>query len=86
MPERVVNHLQGYIHCMPKGNESFVMRLSPLQPGMVMTVCAEASVARLASVTSTEENILALCLFFFFFGVSQSVGDSSGGGCTPCFA
>ena len=45
-------NLQGYIHCMPKGKVSFVMRLSPLQPGYVMTVCdvTNAAPARVRSV------------------------------------
>ena len=33
---------------MPYGKVSFVMRLSPRQPGYVMTVCAAASVDRAA--------------------------------------
>ncbi len=32
---------QGYIHCMPYGNVSFVTRLLPRQPGYVMMVCAD---------------------------------------------
>lgn len=51
----------GYIHCMPNGNVSLVMRLSPLHPGYVRTVCAEDSVAALMSASNVEENIVFVC-------------------------
>lgn len=53
-----VQDLHGYIHCMPYGNVSFVMRLSPLHPGYVRTVCADDSVAALTSTSNVEENIV----------------------------
>lgn len=37
---------------MPKGNVSFVTRLSPRHPGYVMTVCADESAAALRSATN----------------------------------
>lgn len=55
-------NLHGYIHCMPKGNESLVIRLSPLHPGYVRTVCADDSVAALMSASNVEENILCVCV------------------------
>lgn len=51
----------GYIHCMPNGNVSLVMRLSPLHPGYVRTVCADDSVAALMSASNVEENIMFVC-------------------------
>ena len=54
--------LHGYIHCMPNGNVSLVMRLSPLHPGYVRTVCADDSVAALMSATNVEENIVFVCM------------------------
>lgn len=42
---------------MPYGKLSFVMRLSPRQPGYVMMVCAAASVVT-ATVRIIEESIL----------------------------
>lgn len=35
--------LQGYDHCIPYGQEALVIRLSPLHPGYVSTVCAFAT-------------------------------------------
>lgn len=52
-----VRNSHGYIHCMPYGKLSFVMRLSPRQPGYVMMVCAAASVET-ATVRIIEESIL----------------------------
>jgi len=49
--------LQGYIHCMPYGNVSFVMRVFPLHPGYEMMMCAEASVAP-STASIIERNIL----------------------------
>jgi hypothetical protein len=37
--------LHGYIHCMPYGNDEFVIKLLPLHPGYVMIVCADVSAA-----------------------------------------
>ncbi len=42
---------------MPYGNVSFVIRLSPLQPGYVMTVCAAVNVET-ATVRIIDENML----------------------------
>lgn len=47
---------------MPKGNESLVIRLSPLHPGYVRTVCADDSVAALMSASNVEENIVFVCI------------------------
>lgn len=46
---------------MPYGKVSFVIRLSPRQPGYVMMVCAAASVDR-ATVKTIEESILLVCV------------------------
>jgi hypothetical protein len=46
---------------MPYGQVSLVMRLSPLQPGYVMTECADASVAA-AIVKNSDESILCVCV------------------------
>lgn len=54
--------LHGYIHCMPYGKESLVMRLSPLHPGYVRTVCADESVAAPMSASNVEENIVFVCV------------------------
>lgn len=54
--------LHGYIHCMPYGNVSLVMRLSPLHPGYVRTVCADESVAAPMSASNVEENIVFVCV------------------------
>jgi hypothetical protein len=35
--------VHGYVHCMPKGNSLFVLRVFPRHPGYVMTVCAVTS-------------------------------------------
>ena len=55
----------GYIHCMPNGNVSFVMRLLPRHPGYVMIVCAVEMLRRERVVRSSEgirENcILCVC-------------------------
>lgn len=49
----MVVYLHGYIHCMPYGKVSFVMRELPLQPGYEMTLWAEVRAAK-ASVMNTE--------------------------------
>ena len=46
--------LQGYIHCIPYGNVSFVIKLSPLQPGYVMMVCASPPTSSHIAVIRTE--------------------------------
>ena len=53
-----VCYLHGYIHCMPYGKVSFVIRLSPRQPGYVMTVCAAVNVDR-ATVRMNVGSIVA---------------------------
>lgn len=45
---------QGYIHCMPNGNVSFVTKLSPLQPGYEITVCPFTNDKHIASTDSIE--------------------------------
>lgn len=58
------SHSQGYIHCMPYGNVSFVIRLSPLHPGYVMTVCASTSPNNAIAATTvdiTDLNISYVC-------------------------
>lgn len=47
---------------MPNGNESLVIRLSPLHPGYVRTVCADDSVAAPMSASNVEENIVSVCV------------------------
>lgn len=56
------DYSHGYIHCMPYGKVSLVIRLFPRQPGYVMTVCADASVAAAIVASIVKETILALCV------------------------
>ena len=49
-----VHYLHGYIHCMPYGKVSLVIRLSPRHPGYVMTVCAAVSVERAVASINVE--------------------------------
>ena len=54
---------QGYIHCMPYGKVSLVIKLSPLHPGYVMTVCASTnpSSARHGAISRLEKRIVDVC-------------------------
>lgn len=55
-------NVHGYIHCMPYGKVSLVIRLLPLVPGYVKTVCAD-TIAAPARATSEEKSMAgAICL------------------------
>ena len=57
-------HSQGYIHCMPKGKVSFVIKLSPLHPGYVRTECASTTTAHIAASSQfREENMVPICIY-----------------------
>jgi hypothetical protein len=51
--------LHGYIHCMPYGKVAFVIKLSPLHPGYVITLCAEMRDAQRAISDRIWGNIMA---------------------------
>ena len=61
--------LQGYIHCIPYGNVSFVIKLSPLQPGYVMIVCAFPPTSSHIAVSRTERREIIVSV-----GVGAGVG------------
>jgi len=53
---------QGYDHCIPKGNVSFVTKVFPRQPGYVIMIWPDASVADKTASSSVRRSMLGSLL------------------------
>lgn len=54
-------NVHGYSHCIPYGCDSLVMRLFPLDPGYVSTMCADAADAATIAVKMLLPSIVSVC-------------------------